>query len=200
MDTKTLFGAGIGAIIAVGGMAVAQRYSGGETVPEAPAAVAAAPMVEDLYADVRNVRPVIEQVRTPRKVCDQVAVTRPAPGNGNHVVGTAVGAAVGGLLGNQIGRGNGRKAATVAGVVGGGVVGHEVGVRHDAKRTVTTTETRCRNVTDTSDKVVAYDVSYDYRGQSYTTRMDHDPGPRLRVEPTMRPADAPLPMNAAAPR
>lgn len=197
MDTKTLFGAGIGAIIAIGGMAVAQRYGGSETPPPS-AAAAAAPVVEDLYADVRSVRPVIEQVSTPRKVCDQVTVRKPAPGNGNHVVGTVVGAAVGGLLGNQIGRGNGRKATTVAGAVGGGVIGHEVGVRHDAKRTVTSTETRCRTVTDSSDKVVGYDVSYDYQGQSYTTRMDHDPGPRLRIEATMRPADAP--MNAAAPR
>jgi uncharacterized protein YcfJ len=188
MESKTLLGAGVGAILAIGGMAVAQRYTGGETTP-APVAAASAP-VEDNWADVRNVRPVMEQVKTPRKVCDQVAVTKPAPGNGNHVVGTAVGAAVGGLLGNQIGRGNGRKAATVAGAVGGGFIGHEVGVRHDANRTVTSTETRCRTVEDTSDKVVGYDVTYEFRGQSFTTRMDYDPGPRLRVEPTVAPVTA----------
>ena len=157
-------------------------------VPDAPTQLATAAPADDGYADVRSVHPVVEKVGTPRKVCEDVAVTRRAPGDGNHVVGTVVGAAVGGLLGNQIGRGGGRNAATVAGAVGGGFVGHEVGVRHDANRTTTRTETRCRTVEDSSDKVTAYDVTYEYRGRTYTTRMDHDPGSRMPVETTVAPA------------
>lgn len=148
--------------------------------------------IDDGYADVRNVHPIVEKVSTPRKVCEDVTVRRAAPGSDNHVVGTVVGAAVGGLLGNQVGRGKGRKAATVAGAVGGGVVGHEVGVRHDAKRTTTTTETRCRTVNDSSDKVTGYDVTYEYHGRSYTTRMDHDPGPRVQVQASVTPVDTPV--------
>lgn len=202
MDSKTLLGAAAGAALAIGGMAVAQRYTGNTPPAEQTAPVAlAAPIeqpapaapaaIDDGYADVRAVHPVVEQVTTPRKVCEQVAVTRRAPGGDNHVVGTVVGAAVGGLLGNQIGRGNGRKATTVAGAVGGGLVGHEVGVRHDANRTTTRTETRCRTVNDRSDKVSAYDVTYEYQGRSHTTRMDHDPGPRVQVESTISPVGTP---------
>lgn len=218
MDAKVWLGIAAGAAIAIGGMALAQRRmdvrnaadgnvaapvaAQGETQAQSamreaePPAPPPAP-VDDGYADVRNVHPVVEKVDTPRKVCEDVTVKRRAPGSDNHVVGTVVGAAVGGLLGNQVGRGNGRKAATVAGAVGGGLVGHEVGVRHDAKRTTTTTETRCRTVSDSSEKVIAYDVTYDYQGRSYTTRMDHDPGPRLQVQPTVAPVDMPA---AAPPR
>ncbi|GAA0712451.1 glycine zipper 2TM domain-containing protein [Dokdonella soli] len=205
MDSKTLLGVAAGAALAIGGMALAQRHAGNNngTDRAAPAAaVQPAPAlppqpVDDGYADVRNVRPIVEQVTTPRKVCDQVAVTHRAPGSDNHVVGTVVGAAVGGLLGNQIGRGNGRKAATVAGAVGGGFVGHEVGVQHDANRTTTSTETRCHTVNDSSDKVTGYDVTYEYQGRTYTTRMDRDPGPRLQVQPTVTPVGMPA---AAPPR
>lgn len=211
MDAKILLGVAAGAAIAIGGMALAQHRNGGsndgESVPSAAASLAQqvpvreveppASPIDNGYADVRNVRPIVEQATTPRKVCEDVTVKRRAPGSDNHVVGTVVGAAVGGLLGNQVGRGNGRKAATVAGAVGGGLVGHEVGVRHDAKRTVTSTETRCRTVNDSSDKVTGYDVTYEYQGRSYTTRMDHDPGPRLQVQPSVTPVDMPA---AAPPR
>lgn len=219
MDKKTLTGAVIGVAVAVGGMAVAQHFSGrsdspaepakmadtmtAKTPDEPPPAAEPAPPppppapVDDGYADVRNVRPIVETVTTPRKVCEDVTVRRRAPGSDNHVVGTVVGAAVGGLLGNQVGRGGGRKAATVAGAVGGGLIGHEVGVRHDANRTTTTTETRCHTVNDSSDKVTGYDVTYEYRGRSYTTRMDHDPGPRVAVQPTVTPVDAPQPLQQA---
>jgi uncharacterized protein YcfJ len=211
MDTKTLLGAVVGAAVAIGGMAVAQHYSGraseepnkaaavGETSgtvnPPVPDAVRAP--VDDGYANVRDVHPVVEKVTTPRKVCEDVTVRRRAPGSDNHVVGTVVGAAVGGLLGNKIGHGRGRGAATVAGAVGGGFVGHEIGVRHDANNTTSTVETRCHTVNDSSDQVTAYDVTYEYQGRSYTTRMDHDPGPRLQVESSVTPVGMPA---AAPPR
>jgi len=44
-------------------------------------------------------------------------------------------------------------------------------------------EQRCRTETDwrTTNKVLAYDVTYRYGGRDYQTRMDHDPGNRIRV-------------------
>ena len=41
----------------------------------------------------------------------------------------------------------------------------------------------CRTRTDwsTSDRILGYEVTYRYGGREYTTRMDHDPGDRLRV-------------------
>lgn len=178
-----MLGAAAGVILAIGGMAVAQRYAGGASaeVPVAPAA----PVEE--FATVTRVRPVIEQVSTPRKDCEQVSVTKRQRERDGNVGGTVVGAIVGGALGNQVGRGNGRKAATVAGAVAGGVVGHEIDKNHQGGRVTTSTETRCRDVTDVSDKVVGYDVTYNHKGRDYTTRMEQDPGDRIRVENTVQP-------------
>jgi uncharacterized protein YcfJ len=202
MDSKTLLGAAIGAAVAIGGMAVAQHYSGRDArSATAMDTAAASPAAQDIggtatpaaqeaggasaevgYAEVRSVHPVMERISAPRKVCEDVSVRRRAPGSDDHVVGTVVGAAVGGLLGNKLGHGRGRGAATVAGAVGGGFVGHEIGVRHDANRTVTTTEQRCHTVNDSSDTVTGYDVTYEHQGRSHTIRMDHDPGSAVQVD------------------
>ena len=42
---------------------------------------------------------------------------------------------------------------------------------------------RCRTTTDyrDSDRIMGYEVTYRYGGREYTTRMDHDPGNRMRV-------------------
>src|SRR5262249_8992492 len=42
---------------------------------------------------------------------------------------------------------------------------------------------RCRTTTAyrDSDRIMGYEVTYRYGGREYTTRMDHDPGQRLRV-------------------
>lgn len=197
MDSKLMIGIAAGVVIAVGGMAAAQHFSGSNADAEANrAATAPQPLAtvepardESMYADVRRVRPVIEQVTTPRKDCEQATVTKRQAERDGNVGGTVLGAVIGGALGNQVGRGNGRKAATVAGAVAGGFVGHEVDQRHQGGKVVTTTETRCKTVNDTSDKIVGYDVTYFHNGREYTTRMDHEPGDRLLVEPTVRPVD-----------
>jgi len=42
---------------------------------------------------------------------------------------------------------------------------------------------RCRTETNwrDTDRVLGYEVTYRYGGREYTTRMDHDPGDRMRV-------------------
>ena len=42
---------------------------------------------------------------------------------------------------------------------------------------------RCRTETSyrDTDRVLGYEVTYRYGGREYTTRMDHDPGDRMRV-------------------
>ena len=218
MDNKLIIGIATGIVIAIGGMAAAQRFSGsnveaGSSTPQSATNVeanraATAPQQfadvdlarnepsrdepardDGMYAEVRRVRPVIEQVTTPRKDCEQATVTRRQPERDGNVGGTVLGAVIGGALGNQVGRGNGRKAATVAGAVAGGFVGHEMDQRHQGGKVVTTTETRCKTVNETSDKIVGYDVTYLHNGREYTTRMDHEPGDRLLVESTVRPVD-----------
>lgn len=167
MNKSMVVGAVLGAVAVTAGGAVA-TYSlvGG---PE--------------YAEVLAVKPVKETIKTPRQVCQDVTVTRQKPVQDQHrIAGTAIGAVVGGLLGNQVGGGNGKKIATVAGAVGGGYAGNKVQGSMQANDTYTTTETRCSTVTDTSEKVIGYDVKYQLDGKEGRVRMDSDPGSRIPVE------------------
>ena len=50
--------------------------------------------------------------------------------------------------------------ATAAGAVAGGYAGNKVQGNLQAADTYTTTERRCQTVTDTTEKVVGYDVTY----------------------------------------
>lgn len=164
MNKSLLVGAVLGAVGVTAGGAVA-TYN----VVNAPE-----------YAEVLAVKPINETIRTPREVCQDVAVTRQAPVQDQHkIAGTAIGAVVGGLLGNQVGGGNGKKLATVAGAVGGGYAGNKVQENMQAKDTYTATETQCTTVTDTSQKVVGYDVKYELDGKVGQVRMASDPGKKI---------------------
>lgn len=135
------------------------------------------------YAEVLDVEPVVEVIKTPREVCKDVTVTRQRPVRDQHqIAGTVIGAVAGGLLGNQVGGGNGKKVATVAGAAAGGYAGNKVQENMQAGSTYTTTETRCDTHTETSEKVIGYKVKYDLAGKVGTVRMEHDPGNRIPVE------------------
>jgi len=136
------------------------------------------------YARVVSVTPVREAASAPQQVCRDEVVTTHKPVQDTHqIAGTAIGAVAGGLLGNQVGGGKGRTLATVAGAVGGGYAGHEIQKNHQANATQQTTERHCDTVAGRGgDKIVAYDVSYEYNGVTRTVRMDHDPGDRLQVQ------------------
>lgn len=139
------------------------------------------------YAEVVAVQPVKETIKNPRQVCNDVAVTRQRPVKDQHqIAGTAIGAIAGGLLGNQIGGGKGKTLATVAGAVGGGYAGNKVQEHMQNNDTYTTTETRCKTVTDTSEKVVGYDVRYTLDGKPGQVRMDRDPGSQIPVDKSGR--------------
>ncbi|UVE16806.1 glycine zipper 2TM domain-containing protein [Pseudomonas sp. LS44] len=168
MNKSMLVGAVLGAVGVTAGGAVA-TYSlvkGGDSD----------------YAEVLAVEPVKETIKTPRQVCKEVAVTRQRPVQDQHqIAGTVLGAVAGGLLGNQVGGGTGKKIATVAGAVGGGYAGNKVQEGMQNRDTYSTTETRCHTVTDTSDKISAYDVKYELDGKVGQVRMDHDPGRQIPV-------------------
>ncbi|MBH3341023.1 MULTISPECIES: glycine zipper 2TM domain-containing protein [unclassified Pseudomonas] len=167
MNKSLLVGAVLGAVGVTAGGAVA-TYSLVDRGPD--------------YAEVLAVTPVNETVKTPREVCKDVAVTRQRPVQDQHqIAGTAIGAIAGGLLGNQVGGGTGKKIATVAGAVGGGYAGNKVQEGMQQRDTYTTTETRCNTVTDTSEKLVGYDVKYQLGEKVGTVRMDRDPGSRIPV-------------------
>lgn len=160
------------------------------------------------YAKVVDVQPVTEIVQVPvqQQVCREVPVQRrvaeyrsPAP--------AIFGAVLGGFIGNQISRSHGhgyrhgkrrghgyghhdnRVAATVAGAVIGGAIATGVQYRKYPARyysgvtQVCSTETSWR----TEESVVAWDVSYRYRGQVYHSRMDEPPGERIQVRVNVAP-------------
>jgi len=169
MDKSMLTGLVVGAVVATAGGVIAGLNMLGDDEPA--------------YAEVLNVVEATEEVQTPREVCEDVPVTRQAPVKDEHkILGTVTGAVIGGVLGNQIGGGSGKKIATVAGAAAGGYAGNKVQGNMQAKDTITTTERRCRTVTDTSEKVIGYDVTYRLGDKEETIRMDQRPGTRIPVE------------------
>ena len=142
------------------------------------------------WADVLRVDPVygVSRTEVPRQECYDQQVVRREPGSGS-AAGTILGAVVGGVLGNTVGKGDGRRAATVAGAVVGGAVGN--GVSRSGGGEYESTETRCRQVAAVSEqrRIMGYDVEYRYRGEVYVSRLNYDPGERLRVRVSVAPAD-----------
>ena len=135
------------------------------------------------YAKVVSVDPVHSKTSNPRQVCHDETVTHTAPPRDQHqIAGTAIGAIAGGLLGNQIGGGKGKTLATVAGAVGGGYAGNRIEAHQQRGQVTTSVERKCSTVSNSSDKIVGYDVRYEYNGVTRTVRMDHDPGNRVVVQ------------------
>ena len=143
------------------------------------------------WADVLRVDPVYDRVQAsaPHEECEDVPVDHRVDSGNNNAAGTVIGAIVGGVLGNTVGKGDGRKAATVAGAVVGGAVGHGVATQDD--RYYTGPERRCHMVQEAAEerRIVGYDVQYRYRGDVYMSRLDYDPGERMRVRVSVEPAE-----------
>ena len=158
------------------------------------------------YAEVVAVQPVTEIVQIPdeRQVCRQVPVQKrvvayrsPAP--------VVFGAIVGGVIGNQLsrsrghGRGHGRRhgyrhhnnraVATVAGAAIGGAIASEIQYRKYPTQYYTALTQVCNTQTSwhSEERVVAWDVSWKYRGQIYQSRMDEPPGERIKVRVNVDP-------------
>jgi uncharacterized protein YcfJ len=97
----------------------------------------------------------------------------------------------GGLLGSAIGGGRGKTVATVAGAAAGAYAGNQVQKNMQEKDVVTTTETRCKTVNDTSQKLIGYDVTYRLDGQEKVVRTSFNPGSKIPVKDGKLVLDAP---------
>lgn len=122
--------------------------------------------------------------------------------SGNAVVGGLIG----GVIGNQLGRGHSSKSrtgATIAGAIIGGAIGNEsrgTVERHrrtppsSTKHRVPVYETveteRCKEVSESrlEQRIQHYDVTYRYKGRSFTTRMKRDPGRQIELQVSVAPA------------
>lgn len=142
------------------------------------------------FGRVVRVEPRVEQIRTPRQECRtdyvQVPVQQQRSAGGGIVGGIA-----GALLGNQIGSGNGRVAATAAGAIAGAMVGDRVDNRNGPASTVQEQAVQqCRTVEAIESRNAGYNVTYEYRGQTYTSLMNSDPGNRVRLRVSVEPLDS----------
>lgn len=104
--------------------------------------------------------------------------------------GAAIGAIAGGVLGHQLG--DNSNANTAAGAVLGGVLGHQLQRRNERDDQPDLDRSRCRVVAEGEGPVQGYEVRYAYRGNEYVTRMDRDPGDRLRIGRDVNPDGTPF--------
>lgn len=174
------------AAVLVGGMSACNRNADAGVSPGGSAAMSAPVAAGDSgpkYGKVVSVDPVHSKSNNPRQVCHDETVSHTAPPKDQHrIAGMAIGAIAGGLLGNQIGGGKGKTLATVAGAVGGGYAGNRIEAHNQQGQVTTSVERKCSTVNNSTDKIVGYDVRYEYNGVTRTVRMDHDPGNRVEVQ------------------
>ncbi len=131
-------------------------------------------------ARVISTTPVMQQVAVPRQVCNNSTVVSQAPKSG---AGAVMGAIAGGAVGSQIGGGMGRAAATAVGILGGAVLGNRIeGQPAQVAQPVTT----CTDQAVYENRVVAYNVTYEYAGKQYAVQMPNDPGQYVPI--TISPA------------
>lgn len=147
------------------------------------------------YATVLRSVPVSERVRSsrPRERCweEEVAVEN-EPRSGGSMTGTLIGGIVGAAIGNAVGHNKSNKrVGAVAGGLLGASIGNDVTRGDRSSEQSYDTRERCETVDEVQylDEIVGYDVTYRYRGQTRTTRLDHDPGNSLRVRVDVTPAE-----------
>lgn len=133
------------------------------------------------FARVVSVRPHYVQISQPAQKCWTERVSE-GYGPDRSYAGAVIGGLAGGILGNQIGGGNGRTAATAVGAATGALMGDRLDNRYD--RDTSRVVQQCRTVDRVQTIQSGYDVVYRYRGATYTTVTDYDPGYSIRVPVT----------------
>ncbi len=147
------------------------------------------------YATVVSSAPVNVPMTVAQRVCSNERQVVPAQQTG---AGAVLGLIAGGVIGNTIGGGSGRALATGVGAMAGAVVGNQIEANTAVAAGTEVPVQRCQVVNTSQQRTVGYDVMYEYQGQRYSTRVDHDPGSRVEV---VRGGDGvPTPVAAAAPQ
>jgi len=131
---------------------------------------------------VLSVTPVTEQVAIPQEVCNNETVY--TEGRATSGAGAVIGAIAGGAAGNSIGKGSGRAAATAVGIIGGALLGNSI----ESGQPGTQNVRRCTTHTYYENRMLGYDVLYEYGGRQYSTRTLHDPGRWIPLTVSVQPA------------
>lgn len=157
------------------------------------ASLACGSAVAQERARVLSTVPVVQPVAVPQQFCEDVPMDSSPRTDGT---GAIIGAVIGGVAGNALGNSGGhrprgyghhgyhqgpsRGASTVVGAVAGGLIGNAIESSHSQPSYDTVR--RCTQETVYENRTVAYDVTYEYAGQRYHTRLDHDPGAWMPIE------------------
>ena len=155
---------------------------------------AAVAQVDYDYAPVVDVRPIVQivEISTPQEQCweEEYLVERDYRRN-RSATPSILGAIIGGAIGNELGH---NKSNQRVGTVVGAVLGHSVArdiMRQQQGSTVREVETveRCETVYQSheEERIVGYNVTYNYNGQDYTVRTDRDPGDQIQVRVSVEP-------------
>jgi uncharacterized protein YcfJ len=145
------------------------------------------------FGHVVRVQPRVEQINRPHQECRTEYVQVPVRQRGQErgAGGSILGGIAGAVIGNQVGGGNGRVAAIAAGAIAGAVVGDRV--ENDGREVNSPPQVaeqavrQCRTVDSWESRTTGYDVTYDYRGHSYTSVMAYDPGQRVKLRVSVEP-------------
>jgi uncharacterized protein YcfJ len=134
----------------------------------------------DPMARVLDSRPVTQQVQVGTvQQCAQGSGKAPNIAGVN--LGTVLGAVAGGALGNQIGGGSGRTIATGAGAAVGAVAGTNINDNLSGGGQT------CQSVPQYEQRILGYDVTYEYAGMTYTSRLRNPPGEFIPVRVSVQP-------------
>jgi uncharacterized protein YcfJ len=140
---------------------------------------------------VLSTQPLVQQVAVPRQVCTtQQVEVQPAKSGAGAAVGAVAGAVIGASAG---GRGPGGAAAASVGAVAGAVMGDRVESAPDT-RVQTTQSCSVQHVYE--NRIVAYQVVYEFGGKQYSVQLPQDPGPTISLQITPVGAQTPLPAIA----
>ncbi len=140
------------------------------------------PVSVTVQAKVVSATPVVGQIAVPRQVCyDETRQDAPRSSG----AGAIMGAIAGGAVGNAVGKGAGKALATGLGIFGGAIAGNHIEI--DGRQGRISTVRRCEQRSSYENRVVAYNVTYEYGGQRYTTQMSHEPGQTIPLQVTLTP-------------
>jgi uncharacterized protein YcfJ len=148
------------------------------------------------YGTVVSSTAVMAQVAVPVQQCtEQQQLVQPRTSGG----GALVGALIGGVVGHNIGSGFGRAAATGVGVVAGAAIGDRTEAANTPSASVPVRN--CQTFTSYENRVVAYDVSYDYNGQRHVARLSQafNPGESIALNVNVSPAGGAMVMASPPP-
>jgi uncharacterized protein YcfJ len=150
------------------------------------------------FGTVVSSTPIVAAVPVAQRQCaEEQVLVQPQ----NSGAGALIGALAGAAIGNNIGSGGGRALATGIGLIAGSQIGDRA--EANASPPVATTQQRCRTVTRYENRLVGYDVVYDYQGVRRSTRVARDPGDRIALDVNVAPSGAmaqgPAVVSQAAP-